>query len=1038
MSRDVAYPAFWPRYLVLGALACSILAAVHMFFVEFAAWALGLPSPAVRHAVTAPYLRLLPVYARCVGPVLSAGVGRSDPAESRTRAVCRRWWDALGWYLERRGQQYAGVAMVASVLLAGLAYSESRRRLRVPPAEARAAARWSSEEELREYSVRHNPQARPEAGAMPLGRTVGGLGPRRSMELGLPRKYRCQHVWVLGVTGAGKTSAGFKRWVVADALSEAPISNVIIDIKHPDMAGFVWSACKDLRRRIYVWAPFDPPEYTMRCNFLDYVPDYVDFGVAAALILSNTADYPRKDPFWRGMEVQLLTLLIQMVKGEPPELFTTEAIMQKARHVLRLDDDEPVPPPASLPFVLVLSHLSSDELVRLFELWPEPSRTKWQNRFATILSADDRTLVGAMLGVQQALSVFGQSGVVQSTSYSNFRLETLAYQPTTLVIGLPPQPRENRQVLTSLFIRQLLDVLGRVGESRRPTGLPVRVVLYLDEIGTLGYVGSLPDYVATYRDIGVSFVLATQDVEQLTRLFQREQAEVLLANLHTRIVFGYDLRPEQAMQISRDLGEKLILEPSMEFKGGFLSQRRSGARLLVSTRPLMTADEIRNMKPFQAAVVLPGNKRAIVHMEPVHSDPMFASLQQIQPTWWHLYRRDRELYDVLGSPPIVEPVASQPAACTASAASGARPSSGLPGAGAMPQPGIPGSVPSSPTAAGSSSADVLQAVGLPQEPIPGARSPAGDGLPSPSPGGPGTEDGPVAQTPQIDLSEGHLVAFFRSLLSGKLEDRMVANGVLGCVYTDRRGEALVPYGYFVDFGRKAGLSHVELYQRWLAEGLLGPRAVVRIGNASFSCMVFTRRASRMLPLDVQEQIVRHFARVGPDAVRVHGGEPGGRQTVGEAHHPLEARDGGEGAGRTGLQGEGSGASGGGDSVEALESLPFLRELLRTILENAGRFEGHPSFSPDLGEPWGRWRYVTRGEEELLLVRQDLVLRLIQQAGGRPRDVLASWRDAMVLRARSADRFGFRLGGTGPGFLALYWPVLRRMGFPWSDGDSRSG
>jgi type IV secretory pathway TraG/TraD family ATPase VirD4 len=267
----------------------------------------------------------------------------------------------------------------------------------------------------------------------------------------------------------------------------------------------------------------------------------------------------------------------------------------------------------------------------MFELWPEPSRTKWRDRFATIFSADERTLVGAMLGIQQALSVFARRSVVQATSHSSFRLETLAFQPTTLVIGLPTQPRENRQILTSLFIRQLLDVLGRIGEKRRPQGLPVPVTLYLDEIGTLGYIGNLPEYVATYRDIKVAFVLATQDTEQLTGLFEKEQAETLLANLHTRVVFGYDLRPEQAVRISRDLGEKIILEPTAEYKGGLLSQKRSGARVLVSTRPLLTSDELRNMKPFEAVVVLPGNRKAVTYMKPVHEDPDIPPSLPVQP-----------------------------------------------------------------------------------------------------------------------------------------------------------------------------------------------------------------------------------------------------------------------------------------------------------------------------------------------------------------------------------------------------------------------
>jgi hypothetical protein len=76
------------------------------------------------------------------------------------------------------------------------------------------------------------------------------------------------------------------------------------------------------------------------------------------------------------MEKQLLTLLIQMVVEEPKEAFASDAIRERTRHVLQIEQGDPLPPPKSLPFVLVLAHLSADEFVRMFELWPEPSRTK--------------------------------------------------------------------------------------------------------------------------------------------------------------------------------------------------------------------------------------------------------------------------------------------------------------------------------------------------------------------------------------------------------------------------------------------------------------------------------------------------------------------------------------------------------------------------------------------------------------------------------------------------------------------------------------
>ena len=1024
MSREITYPSPWPRVVILAIITAVGVVATHLFLTGFAAWALRLPPPALRHALSFPYLKVVPVLARCAGSALHL----ERPGTAARSTYCQQWWKAFGWYAETHGPNYVGAAMISAAVLAAVAYQEIRRRLRVPPSESQATSRWSSDADLQPYSVRKNPAARTEAGALPMGRTLRGVGTSRTVELGLPLEQRFQHVWVLGVTGAGKTSSAFKRWLATDAAlngeaGRPAMSSVVVDVKHPDMVRFLWPVVQGRRRRMYVWAPFDPPHLTQRFNFLDYVPDPMDPGTAAALILSNTPDYPRRDPFWKGMERQLLTLLIQMVTEEPPEAFASPALQDKARHVLQMEDGDPLPPPRSLPFVLVLSHLSDDEFVRMFELWPEPSRAKWRDRFATILSADDRTLVGAMLGIQQALSVFAEREVVQSTAYSNFRLETLALQPTTLVIGLPTQPRENRQILTSLFIRQLLDVLGGIGEKRRPAGLPVPVTLYLDEIGTLGYIGNLPEYVATYRDLRVAFVLATQDTEQLTSLFDREQAEVLLANLHTRVVFGYDLRPEQALRISRDLGEKIILEPSAEYRGGLLSQKRSGARVLVSTRPLLTPDEMRNMKPFDAVVVLPGNRKAMVHMQPVHEDPRLPQPHPTQPGWGHLYRREQELNDVMPTPPSREtpPAPAQPPL---------QPSVALPmqPQAEHPQPAAPAHAPAvqqqpdqMPDAEGLIVRESAQEPSATEPPPQGAREQA-----TPPP------------RQEIDLREGHLVAFFRALLAGRLRDQRVEDGTPGFVYQDRRGEALVPFGYFMDFGRKAGLSFVELNTRWIAEGFLGNRvSVIRDGHA-INCLSFTRQACRTLPPDLQAEISRRFVRVPQTSVRVHAQrQQDGSRGAGRASTPQTS----QASSQTGApverppQPAAPPAEAAVDGVaEVLAGLPYLADCLAFVREHAHLFQGHPDYNlEDDSRAFGRWRHITRDGEELLLVRRDLLANRIDSLGGRPEAVFSVWRAALVLRGEASDRVGMRVTAGGPVYLAFRWQLLRQAGFPrWPD------
>src|SRR5207249_6277858 len=106
-------------------------------------------------------------------------------------------------------------------------------------------------------------------------------------------------------------------------------------------------------------------------------------------------------------------------------------------------------------------------------------------------------------------SIFRDPDVIAATSRSDFHLSVVARQPTTLVIGLPRKPGSRRQVLTALFLRQLLQTLDDIVREREGGQLPVPVTFLLDELGVLGLIPTFQDFVATYRDMGVSFVIAT-------------------------------------------------------------------------------------------------------------------------------------------------------------------------------------------------------------------------------------------------------------------------------------------------------------------------------------------------------------------------------------------------------------------------------------------------------------------------------------------------------------------------------------------------
>lgn len=305
-----------------------------------------------------------------------------------------------------------------------------------------------------------------------------------------------------------------------------------------------------------------------------------------------------------------------------------------------------------------------------------------------------------------------------------------------------------------------------------------------------------------------------------------------------------------------------------------------------------------------------------------------------------------------------------------------------------------------------------------------------------------TEPATPTTSQQIDLREGHLVAFFRALLAGRLSDQRVDDGTPGYTYNDRRGEALVPFGYFMDFGRKSSLQFVDLQARWIAEGLLGPRVSVIVDGRAVNCLNFTRQACRMLPPDLQAEVSRRFRKVSPESVRVHGKPP--QQDAGQRREATTGPSGNTPAGRDRGTRPPSGQTpppapegrldGGAyessqDAARAIAALPFLPECLDLVRGNVRRFEGHPDYAEGGDQQMGRWRHVTRSGEELLLVRRDVLAGHIDALGGRPETVFALWRAALVLRGESDDRIGFRTSHGGQVYLAFRWQVLRQIGFP---------
>lgn len=1036
--REITFPSRLPGWsLVVGVLLAALLGA-HVSLVAFAHQAMGHRGNWIRHVGGSEGWQAFGVLARCTtGGLFNIAPVRARPPTPRQR-WCRQWWRAFDLWTRGEGSSFAGATMLLMTASGASAYFFVLRRLVPRGYGRRRTTTFATTEELSPFRRPRgtSPAEMLTSGALPLGRTVPVDGRGRSVDLWIPLHYRPQHIWVLGVTGVGKTSGIIKRWLASDALldgmhSPVQMSTVAVDVKDPDLWEFAAPVAMRYERRVIRWSPMSPD--TMGHNFLDYVLTVGDTMEMAETILSNDTEYNRKDPFWRQTELNMLATTIQLVCEEPAERLMPPLLREKMQNILGV-----VPPPRSLAFILGLSHLHPSEFMAYIERVDGP-RTVWRDRFAKVFQTRDEKTIGAWQGLQNVLVIFRDPDVIAATSRSDFHLSVVARQPTTLVIGLPRKPGSRRQVLTALFIRQLLQVLDDIAREAESQRLPVPVTFLLDELGVLGLIPTFQDFVATYRDMGVSFVIATQDRAQLIDVYGEEKADTIIANLHTRIVFGRDLRPEQAEEICSALGEKIVPEPGVHYEHkNPVTVVRRGTRIMYQVRRLLEPNELRALPEFRAVAILPGDVKTHVELPPVHTDRTYhKAVRKINTieALRHDAHMDRVLGRLTANPPVTRATATPPlkgmlpfppemlrplrtpehalahvgaggqstmygqtleAPGTFAIAPGTdKPT--LQTAGDRPERTRRGEMSAPDELAKAMSTGAVEPLAENERQIAGA----GDAV------GPLSEDSaaaPIPRTEDPQVIGSPLGGFIAEVLHGSLRDeRLMPGSPRGWVFEDKRGEFLVPWGFLRDWAFKTQRRFTDVEAAWTRDGFVRGRASLVVNGRSITCLLFSKAAAMQLPYDLQRLLAQSFAKVSATEVRLSTA-----RAVKDWGPDLMT----------------------GDNVvvtpgrvpDRVAAPPRLVEFLRALDQAGMHFIGHPARNEE-APVYGRWRANSKGGE-LLLVERGAARILFEAIGvGDPAEVLALWKRVGVLHLSGQVRGRFftrRTHPEGNEFLALRW------------------
>jgi type IV secretion system protein VirD4 len=124
-----------------------------------------------------------------------------------------------------------------------------------------------------------------------------------------------------------------------------------------------------------------------------------------------------------------------------------------------------------------------------------------------------------------------------------------------------------------------------------------RVVLFCDELGTMPAFDILPLFSAG-RSRKLTLVPIIQSLAQLEKNYGKEGAEIIVDNTQLTISGGFAPNSTSADQISKALGSRTVLSGTVS-KG----KEQSSQSLQMIERPLMTADELRNLSKGEFIVM---------------------------------------------------------------------------------------------------------------------------------------------------------------------------------------------------------------------------------------------------------------------------------------------------------------------------------------------------------------------------------------------------------------------------------------------------
>ena len=234
----------------------------------------------------------------------------------------------------------------------------------------------------------------------------------------------------------------------------------------------------------------------------------------------------------------------------------------------------------------------------LMTLLPEDHKARW---FAgAALNTSEQAMASVMSTALSRLNAFLDSELEQILCFDTaIDAEQFCSNKSAIFVVLPEEDT-SKHFMVSLIVQQMYREILAVADEHGGT-LPNRVMMYLDEFGTIPKIESAEMMFSASRSRKVSIVAIIQSFAQLQKNYGKEGCEIITDNTQLTIFGGFAPNSESAQVLSKALGSRTVLTGSIS-KG----KDSNSQSLQMAERALLSPDELKSLPKGEFVVMKTG------------------------------------------------------------------------------------------------------------------------------------------------------------------------------------------------------------------------------------------------------------------------------------------------------------------------------------------------------------------------------------------------------------------------------------------------